>query len=38
MPSSVSAAAVASLLAMLPSTMAAFNPGSNSNIAVYWGM
>ncbi|KAJ6780968.1 hypothetical protein PWT90_05393 [Aphanocladium album] len=37
MVSSSSVASVANLLAMLPVAMAAFNPGSNKNIAVYWG-
>ncbi|OAQ99611.1 hypothetical protein LLEC1_04885 [Akanthomyces lecanii] len=32
-----SVAAAAGLLAMLPTAMAGFNPGSNKNIAVYWG-
>lgn len=37
MASFKSVAAAASLLAMLPTAMAGFNPGSNKNIAVYWG-
>lgn len=37
MSPSLSVAAAASLLAMLPGALAGFNPGSAKNIAVYWG-
>lgn len=30
-------ASVASMLAMLPGTLAGFNPASSKNVAVYWG-
>ncbi|KND91481.1 Endochitinase 33 [Tolypocladium ophioglossoides CBS 100239] len=35
--SASSLASAASLLALLPSALAGFNPGSSKNIAVYWG-
>lgn len=35
--SALSLASVASMLAMLPGALAGFNPGSGSNVAVYWG-
>ncbi|KAM3431580.1 hypothetical protein NHJ13734_007236 [Beauveria thailandica] len=37
MPSFISMATVASLLAVLPTAMAAFSPDSQKNIAIYWG-
>ncbi|OAQ59835.1 class III chitinase [Pochonia chlamydosporia 170] len=36
-PFVLAAASVASMLAMLPTAMAGFNPGSGKNVAVYWG-
>lgn len=37
MPSFLSVATAANVVAMLPTAMGAFAPGSNKNIAVYWG-
>lgn len=37
MAPSMSVANMAGLLAMLPVAMAGFTPGSNKNIASYWG-